>query len=231
MRIVNDLLYFVKCKYCRLYFLFCNILQYSFDFNPFSVFRHGTQIEIRPTLLRRCRNRKSACGSRQDRAVGFRRKPRDFSARRATWIFVVRSFGKSAHSYRRWRRFLSGGHGINARLATSRRLFKRARPQKTLRIAVLARHCSDVIIPAVVTIMKRHEETLRVTMDVHASRDIHYSKYSHPFDVGFGTLLSSHDDLEKQRLLTCRFVWSPAVSTRSQAMTPSDRKIVVKQNS
>ena len=130
MRIVNDLLYFVKCKYCRLYFLFCNILQYSFDFNPFSVFRHGTQIEIRPTLLRRCRNRKSACGRRQDRAVGFRRKPRDFSARRATGICAVRSFGKSAHSYRRRRRFLSGGHGINARLATSRRLFKRARPQK-----------------------------------------------------------------------------------------------------
>ena len=72
--------------------------------------------------------------------------------------------------------------------------------KKTLRIAVLARHCSDVIIPAVVTIMKRHEETLRVTMDVHASRDIHYSKYSHPFDVGFGTLLSSHDDLEKTAL-------------------------------
>lgn len=72
--------------------------------------------------------------------------------------------------------------------------------KKTLRIAVLARHCSDVIIPAVVTIMKRHEETLRVTMDVHASRDIHYSKYSHPFDVGFGTLLSTHDDLEKTAL-------------------------------
>ena len=72
--------------------------------------------------------------------------------------------------------------------------------KKTLRIAVLARHCSDVIIPAVVTIMKRHRETLRVTMDVHASRDIHYSKYSHPFDVGFGTLLSEHDDLEKTAL-------------------------------
>lgn len=72
--------------------------------------------------------------------------------------------------------------------------------KKTLRIAVLARHCSDVIIPAVVTIMKRHEKTLRVTMDVHASRDIHYSKYSHPFDVGFGTLLSVHDDLEKTAL-------------------------------
>lgn len=72
--------------------------------------------------------------------------------------------------------------------------------KKTLRIAVLARHCSDVIIPAVVTIMKRHEKTLRVTMDVHASRDIHYSKYSHPFDVGFGTLLSAHDDLEKTAL-------------------------------
>lgn len=72
--------------------------------------------------------------------------------------------------------------------------------KKTLRVAVLSRHCSDVIIPAVASIMKRHEETLRVTMDVHASRDIHYSKYSHPFDVGFGTLLSTHDDLEKTAL-------------------------------
>ena len=66
-----------------------------------------------------------------------------------------------------------------------------------LRIAVLARHCSDVIIPAVVKILKRHENTMSVTMDVHASRDIYYSKYSHPFDVGFGTLLSTHDDLQK----------------------------------
>ena len=72
--------------------------------------------------------------------------------------------------------------------------------KKTLRIAVLARHCSDVIIPAVGTIMKRHEETLRVTMDVHASRDIYYTKYSHPFDVGFGTLLGTYDDLEKTAL-------------------------------
>lgn len=103
--------------------------------------------------------------------------------------------------------------------------------KKILRIAVLARHCSDVIIPAVVTIMKRHEETLRVTMDVHASRDIHYSKYSHPFDVGFGTLLSSHDDLEKRRLLTFLFVWWQAVNTRSRSSTPSVRKIAEMPNS
>ena len=69
--------------------------------------------------------------------------------------------------------------------------------KKQLRIAVLARHCSDVILPAVVKILKRHEKTMQVTMDVHASRDIYYSKYSHPFDVGFGTLLSTHDDLQK----------------------------------
>lgn len=67
--------------------------------------------------------------------------------------------------------------------------------RRRLRIAVLARHASDVIIPAVVTLMKAHEKTLQVTMDVHASRDIHYSKYSHPFDIGFGTLLSTHDDM------------------------------------
>ncbi len=69
--------------------------------------------------------------------------------------------------------------------------------KKQLRIAVLARHASDVILPAVVKILKRHEKTLRVTMDVHPSRDIYYSKFSHPFDVGFGTLLSNHDDLQK----------------------------------
>lgn len=69
--------------------------------------------------------------------------------------------------------------------------------KKALRIAVLARHCSDVILPAVVKTMKTHAEELRVTMDVHQSRDIYYSKYSHPFDVGFGTLLSDHDDLQK----------------------------------
>lgn len=72
--------------------------------------------------------------------------------------------------------------------------------KKQLRIAVLARHCSDVILPAVVKILKRHEKTMQVTMDVHASRDIYYSKYSHPFDVGFGTLLSTHDDLQKVAL-------------------------------
>jgi putative transcriptional regulator, lysR family len=27
---------------------------------------------------------------------------------------------------------------------------------------------------------------------------MYYSKYSHPFDIGFGTLLSDHDDLEKR---------------------------------
>ena len=69
--------------------------------------------------------------------------------------------------------------------------------KRQLRIAVLARHCSDVIIPAVVKILKKNARTLRVTMDVHQSRDIYYSKFSHPFDVGFGTLLSSHDDLTK----------------------------------
>ena len=72
--------------------------------------------------------------------------------------------------------------------------------KRELRIAVLARHCSDVIIPSVVRILKRHEKTLQVTMDMHQSRDIHYSKYSHPFDVGFGTLLSNHDDLQKVAL-------------------------------
>ncbi len=69
--------------------------------------------------------------------------------------------------------------------------------KRELRIAVLARHCSDVIIPAVVKVLKRHEKTISVVMDVHASRDIYYSKYSHPFDIGFGTLLTTHDDLEK----------------------------------
>lgn len=72
--------------------------------------------------------------------------------------------------------------------------------KRQLRIAVLARHCSDVIIPAVVKILKKNEKTLRVTMDVHQSRDIYYSKFSHPFDVGFGTLLSNHDDLQKVAL-------------------------------
>jgi DNA-binding transcriptional LysR family regulator len=69
--------------------------------------------------------------------------------------------------------------------------------KKLLRVAVLARHCSDVILPAVVTILKRNADHLRVTMDVHESRDIYYSKHSHPFDVGFGTLLSEHDDMKK----------------------------------
>ena len=87
-------------------------------------------------------------------------------------------------SMRAWQRLEEYG--------TQKRLAK-----KQLRIAVLARHCSDVILPAVVKILKRHEKTMKVTMDVHASRDIYYSKYSHPFDVGFGTLLSTHDDLEK----------------------------------
>lgn len=90
----------------------------------------------------------------------------------------------ATESMRAWKRLEE--YSANKRLA-----------KKQLRIAVLSRHCSDVILPAVVKILKRHEKTMKVTMDVHASRDIYYSKYSHPFDVGFGTLLSTHDDLEK----------------------------------
>lgn len=77
---------------------------------------------------------------------------------------------------------------------------KQKSKRKLLRAAVLARHCSDVILPAIVKIMKKHENTLKVSIDVHQSRDIHYSKYSHPFDIGFGTLLSDHDDLHKEVL-------------------------------
>lgn len=69
--------------------------------------------------------------------------------------------------------------------------------RKRIRIAVLARHCSDLILPAVAKILKHHKKTLSVAMDIHTSRDIHYSKFSHPFDIGFGTLISEHDDLQK----------------------------------
>ncbi len=78
-------------------------------------------------------------------------------------------------------------------------MYKR-RHKEALRIAVLARHCSDVILPAVVKTLKNNSDHLSVTMDVHQSRDIYYSKYSHPFDVGFGTLLSDHDDMQKVAL-------------------------------
>ena len=60
------------------------------------------------------------------------------------------------------------------------------------------RHCSDVTLPAITKVLKRHEKVLKVTIDIHDSRDMYYSKYSHPFDIGFGTLLSDHDDLEKR---------------------------------
>jgi len=76
----------------------------------------------------------------------------------------------------------------------------RKRKRKLLRAAVLARHCSDVILPAIVKIFKRHEKDMRVTLDIHNGRDIYFSKYSHPFDIGFGTLLSEHDDMEKRVL-------------------------------
>lgn len=72
--------------------------------------------------------------------------------------------------------------------------------KRLLRIAVLARHLSDVTLPAIVKILKKHEKELKVTLDIHDSRDMYYSKYSHPFDIGFGTLLSDHDDLEKRAL-------------------------------
>ena len=62
----------------------------------------------------------------------------------------------------------------------------------------MARHCSDVTLPAITKVLKRHEKVLKVTIDIHDSRDMYYSKYSHPFDIGFGTLLSDHDDLEKR---------------------------------
>ncbi len=87
-------------------------------------------------------------------------------------------------SMRAWKRLEE--YGSQKRLA-----------KKKLRIAVLSRHCSDVILPAVVKILKRHAKTMQVAMDVHASRDIYYSKFSHPFDVGFGTLISTHDDMNK----------------------------------
>lgn len=72
--------------------------------------------------------------------------------------------------------------------------------RKLLRTAVLARHCSDVILPAITKILKRHEKSLKVTLDIHDNRDMYYTKYSHPFDIGFGTLLTEHDDLEKRIL-------------------------------
>ena len=70
--------------------------------------------------------------------------------------------------------------------------------RRLLRTAVMARHCSDVTLPAITKVLKRHEKVLKVTIDIHDSRDMYYSKYSHPFDIGFGTLLSDHDDLEKR---------------------------------
>lgn len=82
---------------------------------------------------------------------------------------------------------------------------RRSHHKRILRVALLARHTSDVTLPAVVKILKKHEEHLRVTIDVHASRDIYYSKYSHPFDVGFGILLSDHDDLVKVNLANLPF--------------------------
>lgn len=82
---------------------------------------------------------------------------------------------------------------------------RRNHHKRILRVALLARHTSDVTLPAVVKILKKHEEHLRVTIDVHASRDIYYSKYSHPFDVGFGILLSDHDDLVKVNLANLPF--------------------------
>lgn len=72
--------------------------------------------------------------------------------------------------------------------------------RKVLRTAVLARHCSDVILPAITKILKRHEKSLKVALDIHDNRDMYYTKYSHPFDIGFGTLLTEHDDLEKRVL-------------------------------
>lgn len=70
--------------------------------------------------------------------------------------------------------------------------------RRLLRTAVMARHCSDVTLPAITKVLKRHEKVLKVTIDIHDSRDMYYSKYSHPFDIGFGTILSDHDDLEKR---------------------------------
>lgn len=77
--------------------------------------------------------------------------------------------------------------------------------RRLLRCAVLARHCSDVILPAIVKIFKRHEKDMKVTLDIHNGRDIYFSKYSHPFDIGFGTLLSEHDDMEKKVLAEIPF--------------------------
>ncbi len=80
------------------------------------------------------------------------------------------------------------------------------RHKDLLRVALLANHTSDVTLPAVVKILKKYEDRLRVAVDVHASRDIYYSKYSHPFDIGFGPLLSEHDDMTKVTLAHLPFV-------------------------
>ncbi len=102
---------------------------------------------------------------------------------------------------------------------------KRNHHKRTLRVALLARHTSDVTLPAVVKILKKHEEHLSVTVDVHASRDIFYSKYSHPFDIGFGILLTSHDDLVKVNVANvpfCLVMSKENHLSNRQILRPSD---------
>lgn len=74
------------------------------------------------------------------------------------------------------------------------------------RICILARHSKNLIPPLTKELFNRYPDKFNLHIDVQNHRDLYYSKLAHPFDIGFGCLLSEHHDLEIEVLCHVPFV-------------------------
>lgn len=92
------------------------------------------------------------------------------------------------------------------------------------RICVLSRHAKNLIPPLTQKLIHATEGTIPLHIDVQNHRDLYYSKMAHPFDVGFGCLLSEHYDLEVEILCHVSFVafGKELSGSEKQKLVPSD---------
>lgn len=74
------------------------------------------------------------------------------------------------------------------------------------RICILARHAKNLVPPLTKELIQRYSDSFNLHIDVQNHRDLYYSKLAHPFDIGFGCLLSEHHDLEIEVLCHVPFV-------------------------
>ncbi len=86
---------------------------------------------------------------------------------------------------------------IDDLVASARRQTSTAPP---LRVAALSRHAQTIVAPAIARLLAAQPDTGPITLDMHAQRDFGYSRLARPFDVGFGHLVGSPDNLDIQVL-------------------------------